>query len=393
MAVPSAGTTETVSDWLTSGVKTTEMVDAEPYGFRVSWIKWDSALRGTLRIGDRVLGLDGFRYDRADRQSFFFKAIGQSSEAQYWAATGAKDGTNTVLTVYREEETVQIAGTIRAERDWWNAEGHRVFGAGGPPELASDGFSDISWGDWYGKLVDVQSRVLDGGWLQNTFDSRALLGQFVKEGARVQFLGQHYPGPFAAAVEADWKAVAESLRGTRYEVRDEDLAYRHMGQEHDPPIAGEQTLHNADAIVVRDDFSPAEVMQAFVQAIKLGEAEIWKGLFATWEAIPWDDGRINYKPDHPPSPTTLSEEWLRARRLILGRVYDMRVARVHRKRALMTGKEFEKDPIIQEVMVETDPIGLFDGEYRAFKDIEVHRVWTLQSVNGGPWRITTVQGI
>lgn len=73
--------------------------------------------------------------------------------------------------------------------------------------------------------------------------------------------------------------------------------------------------------------------------------------------------------------------------------HDVRVARVHRPCTVMSGKEFEGAPRVEQVIVEMDPIGFFDGEYRSFKDIEVHRVWTLQRVNGGPWRITSVQGI
>jgi hypothetical protein len=38
-----------------------------------------------------------------------------------------------------------------------------------------------------------------------------------------------------------------------------------------------------------------------------------------------------------------------------------------------------------------DHVGLIDGEYRTFSDINVHRVWRLQRLNGGPWKITEVQ--
>src|SRR5205085_1083497 len=219
----SSDATEYVDATLTTGLQSTELTDAEPYGFRVTWIKWDSGFRDTaLRIGDRVIGVDGIAYDRAARASFSYKGIGQCSEDQRWASVGAQDGTNTVLLVYRESETLEIAGTVRAKRFWSNAGGRRIIGPGGPQELASDGFYD-SWSGWYEKLVDAQARVLDGGWLQNSFINRGLLAQFLEEGPRIEFLEQNYPGPFAQTVKADWETVVDCLRGTRYQVTDEAL--------------------------------------------------------------------------------------------------------------------------------------------------------------------------
>ena len=44
-------------------------------------------------------------------------------------------------------------------------------------------------------------------------------------------------------------------------------------------------------------------------------------------------------------------------------------------------------PRIERVQVEVDHVGLFDAEYRGFADVTVHRMWTLQRLNGGPWRL------
>jgi hypothetical protein len=45
------------------------------------------------------------------------------------------------------------------------------------------------------------------------------------------------------------------------------------------------------------------------------------------------------------------------------------------------------------VLVELDHVGKFDGAYRAFNDVTVHRQWILQRINGGPWRIASAQGL
>lgn len=49
--------------------------------------------------------------------------------------------------------------------------------------------------------------------------------------------------------------------------------------------------------------------------------------------------------------------------------------------------------MIEQVLVEVDHVGKFDGKYHAFTDINVHRVWLLQRRDGGPWRIASHQGL
>jgi hypothetical protein len=158
------------------------------------------------------------------------------------------------------------------------------------------------------------------------------------------------------------------------------------------PFAGEEALQRASAISLPDSAAPAQVMMAFVEALKQGEETTWKGMFATWKAERWeDDGQVRYTPYDP--PRSLEDDWVRARRQVLGPVYGARVAWVSDVRRLMTGKEFKGAPAIDEVDLEIDHLGLFNGEYRAFTSINVHRRWTMQRQNGGPWRITTQQAL
>jgi len=46
---------------------------------------------------------------------------------------------------------------------------------------------------------------------------------------------------------------------------------------------------------------------------------------------------------------------------------------------------------VEQATVWLDHYGLFDGAYQTFVDVNVDRQWTLLRVDGGPWRISSVQ--
>ena len=50
-------------------------------------------------------------------------------------------------------------------------------------------------------------------------------------------------------------------------------------------------------------------------------------------------------------------------------------------------------PEVEEIDVFLDHFELVDEKYVSFLDVNVRRKWTLQRLNQGPWRITTVQFI
>jgi len=540
--------TESIQDDLTSGLQTAEMLDADPAGFRVTWIDWYSQFRDTdLRIGDRIIALDGERYVKParleDLQRMLPKAIGGYAENQSWKERAAHDGTEITLTVQRRAaggvgvETLTVRGQLRAERIY--SEGmRRLIGPRGPDAMASDGF-DSAWSGWYESQTREWEKVLDRGWTRQQVQSRSALASHLAEKPRVDFLVEHYPGPFAKTVKQDWDKVRISLDGNRYQIADRDLAYRRLGEQRaaeiataatrardsfiaslkaetiaafpaiDPilgdrkavtgkavvlpeigprdwiseaghgwltagergwyfvdadsrdaqrmfmaqvryqkyvrpqlsetyaiigrikpnpkmlvvggravtglevtPIgvtigaalfvdvrvdkAGASPFAGEDALVVpaqpalRDDATPRQVMEAWVAALKAGEQATWTRLYATWEAEDWKDEGVLYHPYHEPR---LDDDWIRSRRLILDKVFDLRVIYVSEPRHVMTGKEFPKAPVIDEVSVELDHVGQFDGEYRAFTDVNVHRVWLLQRRDRGPWRIASAQGI
>jgi hypothetical protein len=535
---------------LTCGVKTNEMLEAEPYGFRVFWIKWDSGFRSTgLRIGDRIVGLNGERFELAKRKTGYYPgAVGMYNESQHWTTLGTSDGAEATLTVYRAArydrpaEYLEIRGAVRAERAYYNAAGKQILGLGGPERLfQNDGFSD-AWATWYDRQVEFAWRVLDGGWHQMSFNNRGKLTEHLAAKARLDLLLAKYPGPFADVVLHDWELVHRSLLGTTYQLGPDALVYREIGAKREaaiaaaaaparqafldahaadiiapfpaidpfmgdrskvagklvvlPPIvprdwakdsgkvylttgdsrrgwyfadateppmqrllaavvryqssvtptvreshaliaritpnlkmiaagggaatgllvdvvaatvgdklfvdvsrdegglsrfAGEESLASVTATPPAGDATPAQVIESLIAALKIGDQKLWSSLFADWEASKWNDGKVYYYPHRP--WRSLDSEWVRARRLILDKVHDIRIHDVFAIQSLMTGREFEGAPVLDQVVVELDHIGRFGDEDRVFVDINVRRLWSLQRRNGGPWRITSRQGI
>lgn len=153
---------------------------------------------------------------------------------------------------------------------------------------------------------------------------------------------------------------------------------------------GEPELMRPAAPSVGLDAPPQEVMRAFIEALKDGDEATWRSYYADWSAYVMDDGRARISPYSPRSRTLT---WEDARRRILKDVYGAAVSWVGEPRELTTGKEFPGSPRLQEVDVWVDHIGQFDGEYRAFTSPFLRRLWQLQKLDDGPWRISTDYGI
>ena len=156
------------------------------------------------------------------------------------------------------------------------------------------------------------------------------------------------------------------------------------------PFTGEEELMTPTAALAPDNATPRQVMQALVAALKEGELSIWKSLFADWSVLQLPDGRPLIRADEVFMTDSV---WEDSRRRILKDVYGIEVVWVSDPRDVIASHDFEGAPHIEEVTAEIDHIGSFDGEYRAFSLPSFNRFWTLQRVNGGPWRITSVQGI
>jgi hypothetical protein len=273
----------------------------------------------------------------------------------------------------------QVAGKVvvlpaLTNRSWAMRSGKAYLVAGG----GRDG--------WY--FLDTTTpafrRALDAGWryrqsvTPSLAESHAVIGRILPDPKMLVKDGTAIPG---LALEALGVSIGDQLFV--------DLTQVENGASR---FAGEEMLASPTMKAPPDDAPPEAVMAAFFQAEKLGAEEVWRSLFATWEATIWD-GEPWYKPIRRPSDSTLSGEWVRCRRLLAKEVFDVRVAVIDRPRTVLEGSEFPGAPKIEQVTLETDHVGLFDGEYRAYKDVSTNRVWALQRRDGGPWRVVTERGI
>jgi hypothetical protein len=78
----------------------------------------------------------------------------------------------------------------------------------------------------------------------------------------------------------------------------------------------------------------------------------------------------------------------------VGRVYAVEVAEVGLARVVYDAAEQPAGHAgpggpqrVEEVRVRVNHIGRFDGEFRTFAGHNLHRTWTLQRLDKGPWRI------
>lgn len=154
-------------------------------------------------------------------------------------------------------------------------------------------------------------------------------------------------------------------------------------------FAGEDELASSThSRQIPDDATPAQVIEAMIHAIKFADEEGWKKLFADWRVFTREDMTI-VDSSYAPAPVALQRDWEFSRKLINDKVYDARVSRVTPVRVLSQGGG--TNPKVEQVTVYIYHIGQVDGQYMAFSDIEVKRVWNLQRINGGPWRIVESQ--
>jgi hypothetical protein len=151
-------------------------------------------------------------------------------------------------------------------------------------------------------------------------------------------------------------------------------------------FAGEATLKIADLPAPSAETSPSDVMRTLVAALKGGNADVWKSLYADWTAV-GGEGPPYYRPFNPYN--TWDNDWNRARNTILNKVLHAEPLWESDPRTIMTGKEFEGAPRIEQVMVEMNHVNRFDDGDRVFTSVDVRRVWTLQRRDAGPWRIAS----
>jgi len=158
-----------------------------------------------------------------------------------------------------------------------------------------------------------------------------------------------------------------------------------------PVFAGEAALAAFDD-VPRDDLQPARVLTALVHAIKMGDDVTWRSLFAPWRVMS-QNGRPMLDMGYATQASMFAREWDRSRFLIMGEVHDVRVDRVERVRRVLEADAGAGIPAVDQVVAWVAHYGLFDGEHRVFQNVNVNRRWVLERLDGGPWRIVSIQSL
>lgn len=212
-----------MSSELESGI-TTELIDGR---IRVEWVAWDSDFRNSgLDVGDYIVGVNGQPFDMKKH----YKAVGQYGESQLWDEIGANDATPITLNIERDGRATEAKGRLHKHYFYYDADKKQALAPGGPRSLANDGF-DGPWSSWLEKTLKKYSYALLRMWVQKSLNTRTELAAHLETRPRIDYLLQHYPGPFADAMLADWTRVAESLRGKRIELTEADLEYRSLGEK------------------------------------------------------------------------------------------------------------------------------------------------------------------
>ncbi len=409
--------------------------------------------------------------------------------------------------------------------------------------MVRDGFS-AAWSSWYESIIKSWGIFLDDGWNRNSLNNRVELKKQLEEEERIAYLENNYPGDFASIMRKDYDRVIECLRGKRYELSDDDLAYRELGEQRveiatlqaatdwqefkekakdqlvdtypaveiddrksvvgklvelpwttprqiindlgstyavfgsrydgyyfidfessqaqrffdvfyryrrlvnssarerysffceildeprmityrEQPVtgllvemkagkAGEgegemfvdlsddgPDLFSAESELkslveigeLSDDLSPEGVIDVMIRCVQQVDIETWKKTFADWRAWARRNGEIFINRSYGLPDHVFSRPFERSRQNLLKRTYDSRVSKVSPVITLAEANVEFGTPRVQEVHVFVDHIGLFDGEYRSFNDVNVTRPWTLQRLDDGPWRITDVKSL
>ena len=256
--------------------------------------------------------------------------------------------------------------------DWIGEAGHTWFVAGN----SSDGwyFADAE-GPEAGLMLDAIDRY------------RRLVQADIDESYQIVGQVQAEPGQLVVGERAWYglklRPVAALVGGAVF------VDMRNPG-EGVARFAGEGLLRQNAVVPPPDGAAPAAVLQAMIAALKEGDQDLWISLFATWELEWLDDGRPLFRANAQQQPVSYFEE---ARRRIMERVFDMRPVWVDDVRVLIPGTDYPGQGRLEEVTVEVEHVGRVDGVYRAISDVTVSRWWRLQRLDGGPWRIASLQAI
>jgi hypothetical protein len=160
-----------------------------------------------------------------------------------------------------------------------------------------------------------------------------------------------------------------------------------------PQFAGEAALASAGSLELGADASPEQAASVFIEALKQGNEDFWLSLLAPWDASRPDNAPSYSENGGPAGSNYLSMEWVRSRDQLAKTIADIRVVAVDEVQPLVKAGEIAGVPAIDGTTVELEHVAMFDGEYRAFRNIDVHRVRRLARKQGEPWRFLDGYGV
>lgn len=158
-------------------------------------------------------------------------------------------------------------------------------------------------------------------------------------------------------------------------------------------FSGQEELVLFAAPPLNESASAEEVVKAMIYYIKVGDMDAWRKLFANWQIYTDWDGPPYIDMTYWMPEENYQNTWEKSRHLILNSVYDARIVYKTNMQTVVKENPAAGVPRVEQIKVLIDHIGFFDGQYRSFSSLVVHRKWVLQRLNDGPWKIRELQGL
>ncbi len=154
---------------------------------------------------------------------------------------------------------------------------------------------------------------------------------------------------------------------------------------------GQESLSIFSGYPLDDTASPQQVIEAMIEYIKLGDMQSWRKLFGNWKIYSQWEGPTYMDLAYWFTDENYQHTWEKSRRQILNDIYDARILYVSPVIKVTEENKSIGVPGVEQVKIIIDHIGKPDGVYRSISNLYVHRNWTLQRLNTGPWKITELQ--
>lgn len=139
--------------------------------------------------------------------------------------------------------------------------------------------------------------------------------------------------------------------------------------------------------------SPEEVIEAMIYYIKMGDKSAWETLFCNWKIFSDWEGPPFIDMTYFFGEEAYHHAWENSRRQILKDVYDAKILFVYPVKRVVEANLKTGIPNVDQVKIIIDHVGKFEGVYKSVSNLYVHRKWTLQRLNEGPWKIIELQSL